>query len=47
MRVSEVFQVQFPLVGFVSVDSEVTTQSRTTHSRNRQIVQKLNNLHVI
>jgi hypothetical protein len=35
MRVSEVLQVQFPQASFVSGDTDVATQSRTTHSRDR------------
>jgi len=35
MRVSEVLQVQFPHSRFVSVDTDVATQSRTAHSCNR------------
>ncbi len=31
--VSEVLQVRLPQAGFVSVDTDIVTQSRTTHSR--------------
>lgn len=36
MRVLEVLQVQFPQASLVSVDTDVTTQSRTTHSCERR-----------
>jgi len=35
MRVSEVLQVQFPQARFVTVDTDVATQSRTAHSIDR------------
>jgi hypothetical protein len=35
MRVSEVLHIQFPQAGFVSVDTDLDTQSGTAHSRNR------------
>jgi len=35
MRVSEVWQGQFPQASFVSVDTDVATQSRTAHSCDR------------
>ncbi len=46
MRVSEVLQVQFPLASFVSVDTDVATQSRTAHSCDRYVplAKKLNAL---
>ncbi len=37
MRVSEVLQVQFPQASFVSVDTDVATQSRTAHSCDRYL----------
>jgi hypothetical protein len=37
MLVSEVFQVQFPQASFVSVDTDVATQSRTAHSCKRYL----------
>jgi hypothetical protein len=40
MRVSAVFQVQFPQARFVLVDTDVATQSRTALSRARPLKQK-------
>ena len=38
MRVLEVLQVQFPQANFVSVDTDVATQSRTAHSCDRSLL---------
>lgn len=43
MRVSEVLQVQFPQARFVSVDTDVATQSRTAHSCDRYGLLRFNN----
>jgi hypothetical protein len=37
MRVSEVLQVPFPQARFVSIDTDVATQSRTAHSCDRYV----------